>query len=925
MPITRPSLLVTKHCRPVLHGKLLHRARLFELLHRGLHCKLTCLVAPAGFGKSALLTEWAAHMTSTGWPVAWLSLDEADNNIGRWWEYFIAAFEQVQPDFSSHLDGISRRRGDEVDTSFVIAIINAIASFPKQFTLVLDNFHTITNPVVHAELDYLLSYLPANMHLVIASRTELPLSLARLRAQFNVIDIGPHELGFTNVEIDIYFRQITGVALSASQINHIAHVTEGWITGLVLAAPTIQRLDSAVEIDQFIAHYSGNNEYILNFLTSEALDSLTPDERAFLLQTSLLSELNPALCIAVTGRDDSGDILVRLGKANLFVVALNTGSSHYRYQNFFADVLATRLRQSYSLEEINRLHVAACGWYRGQKRLLQAVPHALSAGEIALAADILEELVANSEDDRGDILPHWLQKIPPVVLDLHPRLRIQWAILNIQHGEIKQALTLLDDADRALDKLTDVDDGASVEAWHKDIIALRASIQCVVGDFRQSITAAKCILESDEYSEAQKRFLEYYLMWAYQSAGDQTFSLDELIRGIASAIENNLVKSCLFMQGALAFVYEQRGELRLAEEVYRQALDVISATGINDTVFNLIVEAGLAELHREWNDLVMADSLMVHAREQFLLYKTGEPCWLHSTRTCLLLAKNSLSNGRFEEAQDHLEIARQRAQRFQPINNLMTAVEAVRVSYWLATDNLNQASVWARNKLIVKSSSGLYPTNGRPTEYSHTERVLIARVKLAENQTRECLQAVTELLPELEANNQGNLLIQAAMLKALAHWKLGQRYDAVQTALRTLSRAEHNNYVRTFVEMHPAMPRLLEAVLDSYDQARHHSDFPIPSKVYLRRLQSACQSENTSASAPARAQRITVVDPGFDLTRREKQILKMLAGDHPYQDISNALCISLSTTKTHVRNIYSKLGVSKRRHAIERAVDIGLI
>lgn len=923
MSVTRPSLLVTKHCRPVLHSKLVHRARLFELLHRGLHCKLTCLVAPAGFGKSTLLTEWAAHMASTGWPVAWLSLDEADNSIVRWWEYFIAAFEQVQPDFATHLDGISHKRSDELDTSFIIAIINAIASFPKQFTLVLDNFHAITNPIIQAEFDYLLGYLPANMHLVIAGRSELPLALARLRAQFNVVDIGAHDLGFTSAEIDTYFRQITGIALSASQINHIAHVTEGWITGLVLAAPTIQRLGSAVEIEQFIAHYGGDNEYVLNFLTSEALDSLTPDERAFLLQTSLLAELNPSLCAAVTGRDDSAEILARLGKANLFLVSLNTGSSHYRYQNFFADVLALRLRQDYSLEQINRLHGAACRWYRDQNRLLQAVPHALAAGEIALAADILEQLVATSEDDRGDILPHWLQKIPPVVLDLHPRLRVQWAILNIQHGEIKQAQALLDDAERSLAGLPDAQDGELVDVLRKDIIALRASIQCIVGDFRQSIGAAKIMLESDEYSEAQKRFLEYYLMWAYQSAGDQTFPLDELIRGIASAIDTNQVKSCLFTQGALAFLYEQRGELRLAEEVYRQAMDVITATGVNDTVFNLIVEAGLAELHREWNDLATADSLMANAREQFLLYKAGEPCWLHSTRTCLLLAKNSLSNGRLEEAQDHLEIARQRAQRFYPINNLMSAVEAVRVSYWLATDNLNQATVWARNKRIVKSSSGLYPTYRSTEGYSQMERFLIARVALAENHYRDCLQLVADLIPELEANNQGHLLIQASILRALAHWKLGQRYEAVQTALRTLARAEHGNYVRTFVEMHPSMPRLLEAVLDSYDQARHHSDFPIPSKTYLKRLQSACQS--APSAAPARSQRTTVVDPGFCLTRREKQILKLLANDHPYQDISNSLCISLSTTKTHVRNIYSKLGVSKRRHAIERAADIGLI
>lgn len=921
MSAARPSLLVTKYARPVLHGKLVHRSRLFELLHRGLHCKLTCLVAPAGFGKSALLTEWAAHTTATGWPIAWLALDDGDNVVARWWEYFIAAFEQVQPDFAAQLDGISHHYHAEPDTAFVIAIINAIASFPKQVTLVLDNFHTITNPTLHAELDYLLNYLPANMHLVIASRSELPLSLARLRAQFSVVDIDAHDLGFSSAEIATYFRQIAGIALSASQINHIAHVTEGWITGLVLAAPAIQRLGSAVEIDRFIAHYGGDNENILNFLTSETLDSLPADERAFLLQTSILAELNPALCAAVTSRDDSADILARLSRANLFLVTLNNCSGQYRYQNFFGDVLAHRLRQTASLEETNRLHAAAGRWYYQQNRLLQAVPHALAAGEITLAADILEELVATAEDDRADILPHWLQKIPPIVLDFHPRLRIQWAILNIQHGEIKAAQTLLDEAEHSLATLPDAT-SASVDGWRKDIFALRAAIQCVVGDFRQSISAARSLLESDEYSEAQKRFLEYYLMWAYQSAGDQTFSLDELIRGIAAAVDNNLAKSCLFMQGALAFLYEQRGELRLAEEVYRQAMDVISATGTTDTVFNLIVEAGLAELHREWNDLGTADSLMAHAREQFLLYKAGEPCWLHSTRTCLLLAKNSLSNGRLDEAYDHIEIARQRAQRFYPINNLMTAVEAVRVNYWLATDNLNQASVWARNKQIVKASNGLYPTARSSEGFSQTERLLLARVALAENRHRECLQLVTKLLPELEANNQGHLLIEAATVKALAHWKLGQRYEAVQTALPTLARAEPGNFVRTFVEMHPSMPRLLEAVLDGYDQARHHSDGPIPSKTYLRRLLSACQA---APAAPARAPRTTVVDPGYGLTRREKQILKMLAGDEAYQTIANALCISLSTTKTHVRNIYSKLGVTKRRHAIERAVDIGLI
>lgn len=924
MLTTRTSLLVTKFCRPVLHTKLVHRPRLFDRLRTGSQRKLTSLVSPAGFGKSALLTEWAAYMTSTGWPVAWLSLDESDNNLAQFWDYLIAALEQVQPDLSSLLAGISRQSFRDADTSFAIALINAISSFPKQFSLVLDNYHTIDSPVVHNDINYLLGYLPTNLHIVISSRNELPLSLARLRAQNDVVDIGVEDLKFSNDEISTYFTQILNLELATYQINRLAHLSEGWISALVLAAPSMQRLGSSAEIDQYIKNFSGNNQYILNFLTSEVLFNLNPQEQEFLLKTSILKELNAPLCNALMGGDDSAEILARLGQSNLFLFPLNTTPRYYRYQNLFADALHLYLQQAYTQQQINQLHLSACQWYRINNNVIQAVPHALAAGEVDLAAQILEDLVSNNSENLTDVLPDWLQQIPGSVLDRHPRLRLQWVVLNIQHGNLKQAETILNEIEQSLTNQPLVSDQALVDSVQKDIAVLRASIQCVVGDFQDSILSAKNLLEAVDITETHRIFLEYYMIWAYHSAGDQTFSVDKIIEGIKAAKEYGLIKSCLFTQGALAFLYEQRGELCLAEQVYRQAMEVISENEINQNILTLIVQIGLSEIHREWNDLTIATDLIKNASEEFFLYKTGEPCWLHSTRTCLLFAKNCISNHKFEDAKEYIDIAKQRAQIYYPINGLMTAVEAVQVSYWLATDDLGLAIVWARNKKMIKIGSGeIYPARRSGEGRSQTERFLIARVALADNHPQECLEWLVELIPELEANNQGNLFIQASILKALAQWKIGRQYEAIQQALHTLAQAEKEGYVRTFVEMHPAMQDLLNAVVESYDQARVHSTVQLPGRKYIQRILSAFQETPSFSST---WKRMVVVDPIFTtLTKRELQVLNLLDRGYSYKTISDSLSISLSTTKTHINNIYSKLGVNKRPQAIARAMDIGLI
>jgi len=914
LPISS-SLIVTKLTRPVLHTRLVHRERLIDRLRAGMQHKLTLLVAPAGFGKTTLLSEWLASPAAAGWPVAWFSLDEQDNDPARFWDYFTAALEPIHPNLRDLLAGIHWQEAERAEMLLITSLVNAISSTAESFSFVLDDYHLVTNEAIHDGLSRLLRYLPANVHLIISSRKEPPLEISRLRAQNDVIEIRYDDLKFTSAETNTFLTQIMGLALPGYQVNRLANLTEGWIAGLVLAVPALQHLSSPYEIDSFIAHFGGDYKYIFNFLPVEVLNHLTATQREFLLKTSILQELNADLCNTVVGISNSRAVLNELEALNLFLYPLNEQRQWYRYHTLFASSLQLHLAQTYPKEEINRLHLAACDWRRARGDIARAIPHAVAAGRDDLAAEILEDFLSNdcNRDALANSTREWFNLIPASILDRYPDLRIQWAVLCLVHGFFDQTETLLKELERSL--TLPVNREIDVHLYQNRIQALRAAIQCVTGDYRQGIRQARLVLNTLEETDEPKILLEYYLAMAHQAGGDLAFDIDEW----KAATRNHALRkdsgNYLFYQALLAQIYEQRGQLYLAAEVYQESLEYIQANNLENLLLSLIIQMGLSDIYREWNEREAGERLALKTKEQFLAYQTGEPCWLHSTRTCLLLAKNSISFGSLEDAGEYIDIAILRAQATNTIPSLMAMVDEVRVGYWLASGKTQMASAWARSKELLYGREDI----GTAAVY----RVLIAQVALAEKRYHELLAWLDSLLPELEAVSLGRLRFRARALRGLALWKMGRRQEAVQAMQAILPEAARENMVRGLVELHPDMEPLLKAVRQGLEKAESPIAAGSAAAQYVERALAAFNPEGNPGLAVYPA---AVLDPTYEkLTEREMEVLSLLAVGLSSGRIAARLSISNSTAKTHIHNIYQKLRTNTRERSIDRARKLGLL
>ncbi len=910
------KLIVTKLARPVLHSRLVHRERLIECLRSGMRHKLTSLIAPAGFGKTTLLSEWLASPSAAGWPVAWLSLDEEDNHPVRFWEYFTASLEQIHPQLKDLLAGAQWQEPDGLDAPFITALVNAISSIPEPFSLVLDDYHLVQNEAIHDGLSQLLRYLPASMHLIVASRKEPPLSISRLRAQNDVVEIRFDDLKFTSAETNTFLTQIMGLALPSYQVCRLANMTEGWIAGLVLAAPALQHLSTPSEVDNFIAHFGGDYKHIFNYLTVEVLNHLTPLQREFLLKTSILPELNAQLCDAILGIADSQAILSELEDLNLFLNPTSEQRQWFRYHTLFANSLQRHLSETGAKSEIDRLHLAACDWHRARRDVARAIPHALAAEQGDLAAEILEEYLFDecSRASTEISFQDWFKQLPSPVLDRHPDLRLHWATLCLVHGFFDQTETILQELERSLTLPANVE--FNTPLFHNRILALRTAIQCITGDDRQILIQARNVLKTLSETDSPKVLLDYYLALAYQAGGDQAFDIEDWKAVIRSQFARKDSSSYLFSQALLAYIYEQRGQLYMAAEVYQESLEYIQAHKLESMLLSLVMQMGLSDVYREWNEREPAEQLAANAKERFLGYQTGEPCWLHSTRTCLLLARNSVSFGSLKDADTYIEIASHRARTFSTIPSLMAIVDEVRVPYWLSSGKTHMAAAWARNK------ETLYAKQAPETDPAY--RLLIAQVALAEQRFDQALAWLDGLVPVLEAKSLGKLHLKALVLRALALWELGRQADAVQAMQNVLPDLARESFVRTLVEMQPGIEPLLRAAAQVGRPSNGSPAPDSPTAAFLQRVLAAFhpgESRDRPAGHPG-----SVMDPTYErLTERETEVLTLLASGLSSGRIAARLSIATSTAKTHIRNIYQKLGANTRERSLDRAHDLGLI
>jgi len=897
-------LLITKLYIPHVRSKLVPRPRLTERLNEGMGGKLTLISAPAGFGKTTLLSEWRQQSKL---PVAWLSLDEDDNDPVRFWAYFLTALQTIRVDIGESVLPLLHSSHPPPINSTLVALINDVTTVSSDFALVLDDYHTIATQEIHSAMVFLLDHLPPQMHLTIASRANPPLPLARLRAQDQLTEIHASDLRFTSDEASTFLKEVMGLGLSTEDIVALETRTEGWIAGLKLAALSVQGRE---DIHGFIESFTGDYHYILDYLSEEVLQRQPESVQTFLLQTCILDQLSGPLCDAVTGREDGQEILERLEAANLFLIPLDDTRYWYRYHRLFADLLRRRLDQLQP-EQVPELHLRASKWCERNGLVSEAVNHALAAGDFERAARLVEGS-ARRFLFRGEMvkLRSWMNALSDELVRSRPRLCIDNAWLLIATGyQFDAAEAWLQAAERALDGNPDgAADGAAEEAaeglvsnagriehMRGRIAAIRANMALLQGNRSRAVMLARQALEQLPEEDLTLRALVALIVGrVYRDEGD--ISALRLILAQVSTISeatDTLGLSVLALDH-LATAQVMQGQLHRAAKTWRQELKLVSQQSARRLPMASAGYIGLGSLMYEWNNL---DTAARHAMEGIELAKQGGLVG-NLVNGRILLAQLQQAQGRLDDALDTLQDAAQLVPG--PSENWLVAkVAACQARLWLVQGNVEAAARWGQEHGLGAEDE--------PNYLHEFELLIVARVLIAQGKHSDAVSLLKRLLEAAEAAQRGDSLIQILALQALALYAQGKTAGAMVVLERTLSLAEPEGYTRVFVDEREPMAELL----------RHAASRRLMPD-YVLRLLAAFGS--TITITPSAAQLLVEF-----LTERESEIIRLLAARLSSREIAEELTISANTARTHIKNIYSKLNVHSRAQAIERARALNLL
>jgi LuxR family maltose regulon positive regulatory protein len=874
-------LLKTKLYLPPVRPDLVSRPRLVQQLNRGFRRgrRLTLVSAPAGYGKTTLITEWAAQSDQ---PLAWLSLDQGDNDSTRFWIYVVAALQTVRDDIDEIAQTAIRSPDPSSFESALIRMLNQIATVLDPVVLVLDDYHVINTPGIHDTLSFLLENLPPQMHLMIATRADPPLPIPRLRGRGQLVELYQSDLRFTSEEAAEFLNRAMGLDLSEGDVAALEKRTEGWIAGLQMAALSMR---GRTDIGAFVRAFAGSHRYIFDYLGEEALRQQPEDVSQFLLQTAILDRLTAPLCDAVlneAGLDlephDSQAMLEYLESNGLFIIPLDDERRWYRYHHLFADLLRHRLQRG-KPDLVPRLHRRASEWYQATGLYPDAVNHSLAARDQERAA----ELIGSEGWDmlvRGEMreLLGWLHSLPQDLVSSRPQLGVihAWALaLTSQWERLEQRLTQIGD------------DHAPGE-----IAALQAYVASVQGNVPRTVALCKQASEAlPERKWFSRSFVALSLGIAY-FAGRQPVAAR---KAFCEAIELCRTTGFSYMMQAammeLGLVQQMAGSLHEAAETFRRALELIPGQDLRPVPIAGMAYLGLSRAHYEWNDL---DRALQNAKRGIEVTDLGgfTNALLHSY---VRLIAAHLARGDMMAASEAFEQAERLVERHpHPAISGMLAI--LRVRFWLKSGDLAAASLWLQEHPPTTEDIPNYP--------QELEQLAAARVLLGLKQTARVLELLRPLQDRAEEAGRMWSLIRILVLQARA-LQVEEKWDqAVSKLEQALSLAEPEGYVRTFVDEGEPMARLLRQALSK--------DI---SPNYAAGLLAAFGDE-AELTPPAMQ---ALIEP---LTDREMEVLRLIVAGLSNPQIAEELYIAVSTVKSHVNHIYGKLGVHNRTQAALKARDL---
>jgi LuxR family transcriptional regulator, maltose regulon positive regulatory protein len=910
-------VLATKLYVPPPQPRVVPRPRLIERLNEGaLHRRLTLLSAPAGFGKTTLVSGWVAGCER---PAAWLSLDEGDNDPARFLAYLLAALRTIAPNIGEGVLGALRSPQPPPTESILTTLLNEIAAIPDEIVLVLDDYHVIDARAVDDALAFVLEHLPPGMHLVVATREDPRLPLARLRARGQLAELRAADLRFTPDEAAEFLEEVMGLSLSAEDIAALETRTEGWIAGLQLAALSMRGRE---DVPGFIRAFAGDNRYIVDYLVEEVLQRQPERIRSFLLQTSILDRLNGSLCAAVTDQEEGNARLEALERGNFFVVPLDDNRQWYRYHHLFAEVLYAHLMAEQP-DLVATLHRRASEWYEQNGSAADAIRHALAAEDFERAADLVELAVPAMRRSRQEAtLLGWLKALPEELFHVRPVLNVHYAGTLLQSGQLDGVEERLRDAERWLNTTADRrerpdEPAAEMIVVHEEafrrlpasIAMYRAGIALARGNVPETVTYARRVLDlAPEDDHFQRGAAAALLGLAAWTSGDLEAAHRSYADGMAHLQRAGNISDAVGGAMTSADIRIAQGRLREAMRTYEHALRLATEQGDPAMRGTADMHVGMAELHRERNDLEAATQRLLRSKEQG--EHTGFP--QYSYRWRVAMARILEAQGDLDGALDMLEEAeRLYVSDFHPD---VRPIAALKARIWVAQGRLDEALDWARERGL-----SAHDDLGYLREFEHVTlaRVLLARYnsERADHLMLEATGLLERLLEAAEEGGRMGSVIEILALQALAQKTQGDSPAALVPLERALALAEPEGYVRVFVDEGRPMAHLLS-------EAAAQGIMP----DYTGKLLAAFRAEghidpddSPHLAAPASQ---PLVEP---LSDRELEVLRLVAQGLSNREISERLFLAVITVKGHNRNTFRKLQVRRRTEAVARARELGLL
>ena len=906
----RDGLLAAKLHVPRPRAKLLSRARLLERLTEGMAHELTLVCTPAGFGKTTLLADWAR---ASPWPVAWLSLDEGDNDPARFWRHVAAALDAVGSGIADRIAPLLQGLQPASVEGLAATLVNELAELVEEAVLVLDDYHLIQSPPVHASVEFLLEHLPPALRLAVASRADPPLPLARLRARGQLAELRERDLRFTPTEAAELLRAAVGPDLPEAAVVALADRTEGWVAGLQLAALSLQ---GRGDVAAFVEGFSGSHRYVLDYLTEEVLDRQPEAVRGFLLTTSVLERLCGPLCEAVTARADSQQLLEQVERAGLFLQPLDEVRGWWRFHQLFADLLRARLDQQQP-RRVPELHRAAATWCEQQGLVDDAIRHALAAGDAVWAARLIERhFDALLQRAEGATVDRWVAALP-VPVRSRPRLLLAQAVWGLLVGRVHEAEPLLADAEAALVAAGDEPYAPSVGRAASLVANLPASIAIARADLARRRGDAegvdafvrRALPHLTNEDRALRWAVDRYLAVAAWQRGELAEAerlLIDLVGGQRAPGGGFLAVRPLYDLGQ---VQHARGHLGAALRTYQQALAAGSEAGRPLAPAGM-GHIGMAGVLYERGEL---DAALEHAGQGV------ELCRQLAYTQPLLAGLATLARIRHAQGdRTRAQAAIAEAEQVQPrpaVVDLLNPVPVLRGRLALADGEVADAARWARARGLDVDDRLGFP---REREY-----LLLARVLVAQGDPERALGLLERLHAQAVAQRRTGSLIEIQALQALAHAAAGDEPRGLTALAEALTLAAPEGYLRVFVDEGTPMATLFRELLARRRRAR-------PATVaapydQLARLVEAFERAGLPIRPPA--SRGEIVAPGMvePLTARELEVLRLLAAGKSNRAIAGQLVVTLDTVKSHVSHILGKLGAANRTEAVARAQDLGLL